>query len=214
MLMAVSWDTEPGLIFPGHEATAGTRCPPPFPEASLVAVQIAVGTVFGRAVIGEEENQRVFSNSLLFESGDYFADALVHFGHHFPVCLFDVLAFVPLDAPLADASDRFVVRSLIGRMHCFMGYVKTERIVFVLFDEVDGVFGDEVRAVSNFGFELQAVPPVCDTHPVAMGDEADVSAHIAAELVEFVMDGIKLLLVPQMPFPEDSRLVTCVGKQF
>ena len=65
-----------------------------------------------------------------------------------------------------------------------MGNVKAERLVFVLIDELQRVFVDQMRGVALFFGFLFAVPPVVLIVVSPVVDIIDITAVVASEIIK------------------------------
>ena len=109
-------------------------------HGALVALELgALRGLFGRPVVGAEEDEGVFGDAELFELNADAADFIIHGGHHLEIGAFD------RDLGLLDgvlSAHRRIVGALEGVVGRAEGDVGEERLFVVAFDEIDGVVAD------------------------------------------------------------------------
>jgi hypothetical protein len=110
--------------------------------------------------------------------------------------------------PVGFGDDLFLIlRPLVRQMRAFMGHIQKERSGFVLFDEGDGVVGDQMRHIALAVHRQSAAKQHVQIAGLAMREVMHVASQIARELVPAVLDGVEVRFVTQMPFAEQPARV-------
>ncbi|OPZ09032.1 MAG: hypothetical protein BWZ10_02596 [candidate division BRC1 bacterium ADurb.BinA364] len=162
----------------------------------------------GRAVVGHENQNRVFGQAPFLQAGhqaaDVFVDVLDHaveLGHRFRHAAFDV----GLAVFFGDIQ-RTVRR--VGRN------IGEERPVFVSLDELQGRPEKHVGAVAPIGLPLAVVAQHVVEVIVApvVRTLADSAAAMDQDLLEAAILRTERIIVAQVPLAEDSRAIARRGK--
>ena len=101
----------------------------------------------------------------------------------------------------------------------FVSHIEAERPAHLCMppDEFVSVAVYKVSGIAIFSGFLSAMPPVVPIVVTDMTDEVDVAAVIADEFIKAVILWVivlRILRIPLVPFPDDSRGVTCFLEYF
>ena len=175
-----------------------------FPYRALVPAQRSVGfgILTGAAVVGKEEDEGVFLNAEFSDCAHDFGQAVVHGFHHLAIGFSRV---VGMKVGFFRTANGGVVRSLQWGVYGFVCNVQAKGRVFVVFDELYRMLGDEVRGIAFFFDVFEALPPVVHFHAVVVRDVVDVAAYVSAKAIKVVMQGIEFFVVSKVPFAKDGR---------
>lgn len=184
-----------------------------FPYRAFVPAQrgIGFGILTSAAVVGKEEDEGVFFNAEFSHCAHDFGQAVVHGFHHLAIGFSGV---VGMKVRFFRTANGGVVRSLQWGVYSFVGDVEAKGRVFVVFDELHRMLGDEVRGIAFFFNVFEALPPVVHFHAVVVRDVVDVAAYISAKAIKIVVQGIEFFVVPEVPFAKDGRGVAGLFEQF
>ena len=178
-----------------------------FPYRALVPAQrgVGFGILTGAAVVGKEEDKGVFFNAEFSHCAHDFGQAVVHGFHHLAIGFPGV---VGMKVGFFWTANGGIVRSLQWGVYGFVCNVEAKGRVFVVFDELYGMLGDEVCGIAFFFNVFEALPPVVHFHAVVVRDVVDVAAYISAKAIKVVVQGIEFFVVPEVPFAKNGRGVS------
>ncbi len=184
-----------------------------FPYGAFVPAQwgVGFGILTGAAVVGKEEDEGVFFNSEFPHCAHDFGQAVVHGFHHLAIGFPGV---VGMKGRFFWTANGGVVRSLQWGVYGFVCDVEAKGRVFMVFDELYGMLGDEVCGIAFFFDVFEALPPVVSFHAVVVRDVVDVAAYISAKAIKVVVQGIEFFVVSEVPFAKDGRGVARFFEQF
>ena len=165
----------------------------------------------GAAVVGKEEDEGVFFNSEFSHCAHDFGQAVVHGFHHLAIGFSGV---VGMKVGFFRTANGGVVGSLQWGVYGFVCYVEAKGRVFVIFDELYRMLGDEVRGIAFFFDVFEALPPVVHFHAVVVRDVVDVAAYISAKAIKVVVQGIEFFVVTEVPFAKYGGCVARFFEQF
>ena len=157
-----------------------------FPYGAFVPAQrgVGFGVLTGTAVVGEKEDEGVFFNSEFPHCAHDFGQAVVHGFHHLAIGFSGV---VGMKGRFFWTANGGVVRSLQWGVYGFVCDVEAKGRVFMVFDELYGMLGDEVCGIAFFFDVFEAFPPVVSFHAVVVRDVVDVAADISAKAIKVVV---------------------------
>ena len=204
------------------EAVGGNCSGPPgnggdavaaFPYGAFVPAQrgVGFGILTGAAVVGKKEDEGVVLNAEFSHCAHNFGQAVVHGFHHLAIGFSGV---VGMKVGFFRASNGGIVRSLQWGVYGFVCNVEAKGRVFVIFDELHGMLGDEMRGIALFFDVFEALPPVVNFHAVVVRDVVYVAAYISAKAIKIVVQRIEFFVVPEMPFAEDGGGISGFFEQF
>ncbi len=184
-----------------------------FPYGALVPAQrcIGFGVLTGAAVVGKKEDEGVFFNAEFPHCAHNFGQAVVHGFHHLAIGFSGVVGMKVCFFRTANGG---IIRSLQWGVYCFVCNVQAKGRVFVVFDELYRMLGDEMRGIAFFFDVFEALPPVVHFHAVVVRDVVDVAAYISAKAIKIVVQGIEFFVVTEVPFAKDGRGVASFFEQF
>lgn len=184
-----------------------------FPYGAFVPAQrgVGFGILTGAAVVGKEDDEGVFFNAEFPHCAHNFGQAVVHGFHHLAIGFPGV---VGMKVRFFRAANGGVIRSLQWGVYGFVCNVEAKGRVFVVFDELYRMLGDEMRGIAFFFDVFEALPPVVHFHAVVVRDVVDVAADVSAKAIKIVVQGIEFFVVPEVPFAEDGGGVAGFFEQF
>ncbi len=184
-----------------------------FPYRAFVPAQrgVGFGILTGAAVVGKKEDEGVFLKAEFSHCAHNFGQAVVHGFHHLAIGFPGV---VGMKARFFRAANGGVIRSLQWGVYCFVCNVEAKGRVFVVFDELHRMLGDEMRGIAFFFDVFEALPPVVHFHAVVVRDVVDIAADISAKAIKIVVQGIEFFVVTEVPFAKDGGGVAGFFEQF
>ena len=174
-----------------------------FPYGAFAPAQrgIGFGILTGAAVVGKKEDEGVFLDAEFSHCAHNFGQAVVHGFHHLAIGFSGV---VGMKVRFFRAANGGIIRSLQWGVYGFVCNVEAKGRVFVVFDELYRMLGDEMRGIALFFDVFEALPPVVHFHAVVVRDVVDIAADISAKAIKIVVQGIEFFVVTEVPFAKDG----------